>query len=86
MKKVGDLSVRMVEAVEKGSHTVEEVHINLTNIPFEFLGKYKRLEGYASNLKIINQKTIGTAYDVFRSVNKQLGGFAAIMQEKKKKD
>lgn len=70
LKEVKDL---VQEAVDHGVRSVEEVHLAFARKPFEVIEQVAPNLPLARTIGEAQVKTIGTVYEVIRSVNKAAG-------------
>jgi MinD-like ATPase involved in chromosome partitioning or flagellar assembly len=76
MSKFKGLKDLVQTAIDKGASSVEEVHNKIANMPLNVLEKITPLETPAKEIKQIHEKTVGTVYDIIRTVNNEVGEIA----------
>jgi len=74
----------VVESVDKGFVSMEEVHSTIANLPFEMLEKVEPLAEATNNIQEIQEKTTHKVYDMIRSVNQQIGEIPETLWPKKR--
>jgi len=82
MSKLKGLKELVQTAIDKGATSVEEVHNKIANMPLNVLEKIAPLETPAKEIKEIHEKTVGTVYDIIRTVNREVGEIADSMISK----
>jgi hypothetical protein len=75
-RKDQELSELVEEAVEKGATTVEEIHRQIADLPITVLERLGLFEATVSEVRRIQDTSIGAIYDVIRSVNHEVGKLA----------
>jgi hypothetical protein len=73
LRKLKDI---VQEFVDKGATSVEEVHKSIAKLPLEVLESIEGIEEPAKGIKEIQQKTIGSVYDIIRQVNSKVAEIA----------
>jgi len=73
LKEVKDL---VQEAIDKGATTVEEVHQAIARMPIDVLELVSPGLPLAKTVADVQKKTIGSIYEVIRSLNKSAGEIA----------
>ena len=61
------------EAVDRGAHSVEQVHQYIAELPFEALERTGLLKDDALKLREKQRMTIGMVYDAIRRINREIG-------------
>ena len=64
------------EAVDKGANTVEEIHRSIADLPIKVLEEIGLFEKTTSDIKEIQNASIGAIYDVIRDVNHSVAKLA----------
>ena len=64
------------EAVHKGATTVEDVHREIANLPITVLEQLGLFEKTMSEVRRVQDVSIGAIYDVIRDVNHQIAKLA----------
>jgi hypothetical protein len=64
------------EAIDKGATTVEEVHQSIASKPLEILQQLVPDKTPAKEIEAFQKKTIGSVYDMIRTVNQAVGEIA----------
>lgn len=64
------------EAIDKGATTVEEVHQSIASKPLEILQQLIPDKTPAKEIEAFQKKTIGSVYDMIRTVNQAVGEIA----------
>jgi len=64
------------EAIDKGATTVEEVHQSIASRPLEILQQLIPDKTPAKEIEAFQKKTIGSVYDMIRTVNQAVGEIA----------
>ncbi len=59
----------MRDAAEGVTTNVEKVHQKLVSLPASYLGQIKPLENVSKDVQEIQEKTLGQAYDLIRTIN-----------------
>jgi hypothetical protein len=59
----------MKDAAEGVTANVEKVHQKLVSLPASYLGQIKPLEKVSKDVQEIQEKTLGQAYDLIRTIN-----------------
>ena len=77
MASIKELKDLVQQAIDKGTTTVEEVHQAIASMPLDVLERIapKSLP-LTKTARDVQKKTIGTAYDMIRVVNKNAGAIA----------
>jgi hypothetical protein len=65
------------EAVDKGANTVEEIHRSIADLPIKVLEEIGLFEKTTSDIKEIQNASIGAIYDVIRDVNHSVAKLAS---------
>ncbi len=79
IKTIKDL---VIEAIEKGATSTEEVQKSITNLPFEILIKIAPFSDTIKGIKEIQERSIGKVYDMIRTINEQVDEIADNMLER----
>ena len=74
------------QAVERGATSVEEIHKEIADLPFEVLERNGLFERSASEVRDVQHRSIGAVYDVVRSVNRRIGELASELLETRSRD
>jgi uncharacterized NAD-dependent epimerase/dehydratase family protein len=69
------------EAVEKGANTVEEIHRSIAELPITVLEQIGLFEKTTSDVRKIQEASIGAIYDVIRDVNHSVAKLAGDILE-----
>ncbi len=81
MGEARPLSDLVIDAVESGANTAEEIHRSVMNLPLEIAQRIHLLEGPVKEIRRVQDESIGAIYDLVRSVNQRVGKFAADLLE-----
>jgi len=73
----------VVESIDKGVSSMEEVHSTIANLPFEILEKVEPVAETSNGIKEFQERTAGKVYDMIRSVNQQVNEIAETFLPKK---
>ena len=76
MSKLTGLIDRVQETIDRGSTTVEEVHKAIMNQPLDLIERIPPLEGAARSVREVQNRTVGSVYDIIRTTNRQVGNLA----------
>jgi nitrate/TMAO reductase-like tetraheme cytochrome c subunit len=79
MSKLKGLAELVQDAIDKGATSVEEVHKAVLNQPLDVLEKVGPLEKPVQAVREIQNRTIGSVYDVIRKVNEEVATLAKEM-------
>ena len=79
MSKLRGLKELVQTAIDKGATSVEEVHNKIANMPLTVLEKIAPLEKPAKEIKQFHENTVGTVYDIIRTVNHEVAEIAENM-------
>jgi polyhydroxyalkanoate synthesis regulator phasin len=74
------------ETVDKGATTAEEIHRAVADLPLTVLERVGLFEDTASQVRRIQDASIGAVYDVVRQVNHQVAKFAGELLEELQPD
>ncbi len=69
------------QAVERGATSVEEIHKEIADLPFEVLERNGLFERTAAEVRDVQDRSIGAVYDVIRGVNRRVGELASDLLE-----
>jgi len=72
----------VIEAIDKGATTTEDVFKSIANLPFETL---VLLGDTAKSLKGLQEESIGKVYDIIHNLNQQVDEYAENLLEKLEK-
>ena len=72
------------EAVEKGATTVEEIHRSIADLPFTVLERLGLFEETTSEVRNVQETSIGAIYDLIRDINHKVGKLATELLEQRK--
>jgi hypothetical protein len=61
------------QAIDRGAKSVENIHQYIADLPFEALEKAGLLDDDRLGVRDTQRRTIGTAYDVIRRINREVG-------------
>lgn len=61
------------QAVDRGTTSVEGIHRQIADLPFEMLEKSGLLDDGKLELREKQRRTIGTVYEAIRRINRQVG-------------
>lgn len=75
----------VINAVDKGSNSMEGIHKSLANLPFKAVSKIGPLEAPANGLGEAMEESIGKAYDMTRNMFHQFGEITDNWLDKSKK-
>ena len=64
------------DAVDKGATTVEEIHRAIAELPVTVLERADLLEETRSEVRRLQDASIGAVYDLIRNVNHKVARFA----------
>jgi hypothetical protein len=64
------------DAVNKGATTVEEIHREIADLPLAALERLGLFERTASDVRSLQEASIGAVYDVIRDVNQKVAKLA----------
>jgi hypothetical protein len=76
MATLKDLKDLVQETIDKGATTVEEVHQAVASKPLEVLEQLVPEKTPAKDIEAFQQRTIGSVYDMIRTVNQAVGEIA----------
>jgi hypothetical protein len=68
-------------AFDKGTRTVEDIHLSISDLPFGILKRLGVLEKSGEEIKKIHDETVGAIYDTIREVGHKVAGFADELEE-----
>ncbi len=85
MSKLMGLVELVQTAIDKGATSVEDVHKYIANEPFEILNKIGPIGTVSKGIQNIQNQTIGSVYDLIRTINKEIGDIAKDLLEKAEK-
>jgi hypothetical protein len=68
-------------AFDKGTRTVEDIHLAISDLPFGILKRLGVLEKSGEEIKKIHDETVGAIYDTIREVGHKVAGFADDLEE-----
>lgn len=74
------------DAVDKGATTVEEIHHAIADLPVNMLERLGLFQEAASEVKRIQDVSIGSIYDLVRDVNHKVAKLAGELIEQGKVD
>jgi len=77
LNKLETLKDLVQEAVDKGATTVEQVHLEIANLPFKKLEEMGTYEDEAKSAQKLQTRSISSIYDLIRTVNQKVGDFAS---------
>ncbi|HEX4871937.1 MAG TPA: hypothetical protein VFV27_06450 [Nevskiaceae bacterium] len=63
----------IIEAVDRGATSVEQIHQSIASLPFEALEKTGLLRAPRQRLKDQHDRSVGAVYTAIRRLNKQIG-------------
>jgi polyhydroxyalkanoate synthesis regulator phasin len=72
------------EAVAKGATTAEEIHRSVADLPLTVLERLGLFEETTSEVRKIQEASIGAVYDLIRDVNHKVGKLATELLEPRK--
>ena len=64
------------EAVDDGATTAEEIHKRIAALPLDVLERLDRLEKTVTDVRKIQDQSIGAVYDMIRSINHEVAKMA----------
>ncbi len=73
------------DTIDKGARSVEEVHKAILNQPLDIIEKIAPLEGPARMVRAVQDRTVGSVYEVIRTVNAEVNKIAKDLLEKLEK-
>ena len=76
MSKLTGLVELVQDAIDKGATSVEQVQKAILNQPFAVLERIESLKEPAQAVREIQDRTIGSVYDVIRTVNQEVSNLA----------
>ena len=65
------------DAIDRGATTIEETHKSIANLPIRVLEESDLLREPAKKVRDLQNRTIGSIYDVIRKINQQIGNVAS---------
>jgi hypothetical protein len=82
------LSQMIEEIVDKGATSAEEIHQAIADMPLNVLEKLELFGAARSEVRRIQDTSIGAIYDLIRDVNHKVAGLAAdmLVQERASED
>jgi len=78
-----ELTQRIEEVVDQGATTVEEIHRSIAEMPLDVLERLGLLEQTTSEVRRIQDVSLGAIYGLIREVNHKLAGFAGDLLEQR---
>jgi methyl-accepting chemotaxis protein len=72
------------EAVEKGATTVEEIHRSIADLPLTVLERLGLSEEATSEVRKVQETSIGAIYDLIRDINHKVGKLSTELLEQRK--
>ena len=77
--------VRLIEeAVDKGATTAEEIHRAVAELPVSVLEKLEFLDAARSEVKRIQDTSIGALYELIRDINHKIAKLAVDVLEERR--
>lgn len=73
LQKLELLKDAIQQAIDRGASSVEQIHQQIADLPFEFLERAGVLGGDKLALREKKRRTIGMVYDAIRGFNRQIG-------------
>lgn len=73
LQKLELLKDAIQQAIDRGATSVEQIHQQIADLPFEFLERAGVLGGDKLALREKKRRTIGMVYDAIRGFNRQIG-------------
>jgi hypothetical protein len=65
------------EAVEKGATSVEEIHRAIADLPLDILERLELFEGTVTEVRRVQDQTLGAIYDLIRGLNDEVSKIAS---------
>jgi len=81
MSRESELAELVEDAVDRGATTVEEIHRAIADLPITALEHLGVFTQTASDVKKIQDASIGAIYDLIRDVNHQVARLASELIE-----
>jgi signal transduction histidine kinase len=78
-----ELTQRIEEVVDQGATTVEEIHRSIAEMPLDVLERLGLLEQTTSEVRRIQDASLGAIYGLIRDVNHKLAGLAGDLLEQR---
>ena len=72
MEEAKALTEWIEDAVDKGATSVEEIHRKIADLPLSALERAGLFERTASDVRSLQEASIGAVYDVIRDVNHEV--------------
>jgi uncharacterized NAD-dependent epimerase/dehydratase family protein len=69
MSEAKELTELIEDAVNKGANTVEQIHREIADLPLTVLERIGLFERTTSDVRRVQDASIGAVYDVIRDVN-----------------
>ncbi len=82
MSKAWKLKEMVRELIDKGASSVEDIHKNIADMPFDTLEKVLPLESTTKSVRKVHDNTVGGVYDIIRKVNSEVSRLAGEMLDK----
>lgn len=82
MSRLRGLKDLVIDVVNKGATSVEEIHKSIAKLPFSALEKFEPMEASAKSAGKLQDQTIGAIYDVIRKVNNEVDKIASEILDK----
>ena len=76
MSQIRDFKDFVQDIIDKGATSVEEVHKSIADMPLEALSQIPNMEEPIKAAREFQNNTIGSAYELIRSVNQRAGEVA----------
>ena len=76
MTKLSERVILVQETIDQGATTGEEAHKAIMNQPLDVIEKLAPLEGPARSVRAVQNRTVGSVYDIVRTVNGEVGKVA----------
>jgi hypothetical protein len=84
MRNEKALTELVEEAVEKGATTVEEIHRSIADLPLTVLERLGLFEETTSEVRKVQDTSIGAIYDLIRNINHKVGTLATDLLQQRK--
>jgi len=69
MTKATSVAATIHDTIDDVTTTVEGVHRSIASVPFEILDGVPALQGTLDEIRTVQERSIGVAYDLVRKVN-----------------
>ncbi|MBF0227331.1 MAG: hypothetical protein HQK76_17945 [Desulfobacterales bacterium] len=86
MGKLRELKDLIQEAIDNGATTVEQIHKDIANKPFEVLERINISGEKIQKIQELQDKTIGNVYELIRTLNQKIGEIASDLLAKIEKE